>query len=212
MNLLVRVQEILDAESNDDQLDRFLSEVRESLTTSNRYFLSYQALIVGSLVTYYLVVYGKSADVSVYGFAIHNASLFRRVFLVVPAGLLAALACVGYLRRMQREVFDYLMLSRYRVLGKTGLHELRLPSDFVLGLFVIGEFEGILGKVVRAIIGVLCISAFILAPTAYVVVEAANNTKSYGVGDPLCLLASLTAILLASSGILVGVLAASIKP
>jgi hypothetical protein len=212
MNILDRVQEILDAERNDEQLDRFLSEVRESLTTSNRYFLSYQVLIIGSLVTYYLVVFGKSTDVSVYGFAIHNASLFRRVFLVVPAGLLTALACVGYLRRLQREVFDYLMLSRYRILGKTGLHELRLPSDFLLGLFVLGEFEGLLGKLIRAIIGLLCISAFIVVPTAYVISEAVNNINLYGVGDLPCLAASLAAILLASCGILVGVLAAGIKP
>ena len=203
MNLLERIKPVLAAESNDAQLDRYLSEVRESLSASNRQFLAYQALIVGSLVAYYLVVYGRSTDISLYGFPIHDTKLFQRVFLIVPAALLAAMACVGYLRSLQREVFDYLTISRYRVLATTGLHELRLPSDFVLGLFVLKELGGLPEKITSYVVASLCAVTFIFAPITYVTTEAIKNIQLFGAGDLLCLAASLGAISLADCALLV---------
>jgi hypothetical protein len=119
MDLFNRIRDVLAAEANDAQLDKFLADVRDSLTASNRQFLSYQALIIGSLVTYHLVKYGGSTGISVGGLQLTDTLLFQRVFLIFPAALLAASACVGYLRRLQREVFDFLSISRYRILAKT---------------------------------------------------------------------------------------------
>jgi hypothetical protein len=212
MNVIERIDKVLAGQNNDPQLDKYLSEVRESLTGSNRQFLTYQALILSSLVTYYLVVYGRSPDISVYGFAIHDASLFRRVFLIVPAALLAAMACVGYLRRLQREVYDYLTISRYSVLGTTGLHELRLPGDFLLGLFLLGIEGGPLGKLIRFVVTNLCIFAFVGAPTAYVLMEAVRNIETFGRYDVLCVLISIGAIILSACGLLVVFLAGRIEP
>ena len=51
----------------------------------------------------------------------HEAGSFRdRVFLVVPAALLAAVACIGYLRRCQREVCDFLAMVGVESSGKQG--------------------------------------------------------------------------------------------
>jgi hypothetical protein len=127
VDVLKRIREVLSAETNDTQLDRFLSEVRDSLAGSSRLFLAYYGLTLGSVVTYHLVVYGGKTMISFSGVQVADTLLFRRVFLLFPAALLAATACVGYLRRLQREVFDFLTISRYPILGKTGLHELRLP-------------------------------------------------------------------------------------
>ena len=65
MGVLERVQKVMTADIDDAQLDRFLSEVRDSLATSSRQFLAFQTLIVGSLVTYHSpVVYGGISTVS----------------------------------------------------------------------------------------------------------------------------------------------------
>jgi hypothetical protein len=211
LDLLERVRQILDEERNEAQLDKFLADVRESLASSNRQFLSYQALTIGALVTYYLVVYGKSTDVSVYGIAVHDASLFRRVFLVVPAALLAATSVVGYMRLLQRGVYDYLSISRYPIIGKTGLHELRLPSDFVLGFFVLRELGGFPGKIISYIVATLCLMAFVFGPITYVAMEAVKNIHIFGTSDLLCLTASIGAIVLVECALLVVLLAGLIR-
>ncbi len=211
MDVVERIKKVLDAEKDDAQLDKFLSDVRESLASSDRQFIAYGTAILVSLVVYYLVVYEGSKAVSFSGVQLTDTSLFRRVFLVVPAALSTAMACIGYLRRLQREVFDYLSISRYRILGTTGLHELRLPADYVLGLFVIKEEEGLVGKILALLIGVLWFVAFAVAPAAYVIEEAAKNVHVFGWNDILCVAASAIAIVLSICGLLVVRLAARIK-
>jgi hypothetical protein len=211
MDLFNRIQDVLAAEANDAQLDKFLTEVRDSLAASNRQFLSYQALIVGSLVTYHLVIYGGSTGISVGGLQLTDTLLFQRVFLIFPAALLTANACVGYLRRLQREVFDFLSISRYRILAKTGLHELRLPGDYILGLFILRNEEGLLGKVIGYIVATLSIAAFIIAPTVYVLTEAVKNLRFFGPNDILCLTASAVAIVLCACSLLIVLLGGLVK-
>ena len=212
LDVLTKVKEILATERDDAELDKFLSEVRESLTASNRQFLQYSALIVGSLVTYHLLVYGGSKAISLNGVQLTDTTLFRRVFLIFPAALLAAMASVGYLRRLQRAVFDCLVISRYPILARAGLHELRLPGDFTLGLFVLGEVGGVPGRMVRGVVGFLCVVAFIFAPTAYVLTESIKNIQVFGLNDVLCLTASVGAILVSVSSFLIVHLAGRIRP
>ena len=211
MDVLNRIQEVITSEPNDSQLDKFLGEVRDSLAASNKQFLTYSALIITALATYHLVVYEGASGVSFNSIQISNTSLFRRVFLVFPAALVAAMASVGYLRRIQREVYDYLTISRYRVLSKTGLHELRLPADYILGLFVLGIEGGLLGKVVSVSVGFLSAVVFAIAPAAYIVSEAIINLKMFGASDILCLFASGSAVALSVCGLLIIHLSGRIK-
>lgn len=211
MDILSRIREVIDAEPNDSQLDKFLGEVRDSLAASSKQFLAYSFLIVTALLTYHLVVYEGASSVSFNSIQISNTSLFRRVFLVFPAALISAMASVGYLRRIQREVYDYLAITRYRVLGQTGLHELRLPPDFILGLFILGIEGGLLGKVVSISVSLLSIAVFVFAPAAYVISEAVINLRSFGISDTLCLLSSSVAIVLSVCGLLIVALSGRIK-
>ena len=211
VNILTRVRDGLAAERDDAQLDRFLSDVRDSLAVSNRQFLAYAALIVGSIVTYHLLVYGRGTAISFNGVQVTDRLLFRRVFLIVPAAFLAGMACVGYLRRVQREVFDFLAISRYRILGATGLHELRLPADHVLGLFVLRTQGGLLGKITSTLIATFSVAAFVFGPTAYVIWEAMKNISGFGLNDLLCLGSSVVAIALCVCGLIVLFLAGRIK-
>lgn len=211
MNVVKRIQEVIAAEPNDAQLDKFLGEVRDSLATSSKQFVTYSVLIITALVTYQLIVYEGASGVTFNSIQIKDASLFRRVFLVFPAALVAAKASVGYLRRIQREVYDYLTISRFRVLGQTGLHELRLPPDYILGLFVLGIEGGLLGKVVSISVGALAAVVFVIAPAAYIISEAAINLRMFGISDVLCLFASGTAIVLSLSGLAIVGLSGRIK-
>ncbi len=211
MDLLSRIREILAAESNDQQLDRFLTEVRDSLAASSRKFVGYGALIAASLVTYQLIVHEGSTSISFSGVQLTNTMLFRRVFLAFPAGLLAAMASVGYLRRLQRETFDYLTISRYRALGQTGLHELRLPADYILALFVLRNEGGLAGKVVSYVVTFLSIAIFHLVPGAYIIAEAITNLNLFGFRDILCVTASVAAIVLCICSFVIIRIARSIK-
>jgi len=134
---------------------------------------------------------------------IPNATLFRRVFLVVPAALLGALSCIGYLRCCQREVYDFLAISRWRILGKTGLHELRLPSDYILGLSLLHTQGGALGKILSSILTFLAMAILTLAPAFYVIRAAVENITVYGISDFLAVAASCTAITLSVSSLMV---------
>jgi hypothetical protein len=211
VEILPKIKKVLTAERNDAQLDRFLSEVRDSLASSNRQFLAYGALIVGSIVAYHLLVYGHGTVISFNGVQVTDLTLLRRVFLVVPAAWLAAMASVGYLRRVQREVFDFLAISRYQILGATGLHELRLPADHVLGLFLVRIQEGLLGKIVSGLVAILAITVFAFGPAAYVIFEALKNIVACGMGDVLCLASSVIAIILCVCSVIIVIFAGRIQ-
>ncbi len=211
MDVLKRIQEVITSEPNDAQLDKFLSEVRDSLAASSKQFLTYSVLIITALATYHLVVYEGASGLSFNSLQIANTSLFRRTFLVFPAALVAAMAGIGYLRRVQREVYDYLTISRYRALGQTGLHELRLPADYILGLFVLRSEGGLLGKVVSITVVFLSAFVFVIVPVAYILSEATVNLRMFGTSDVLCLAASGAAIILSVCSFLIVLLSGRIK-
>jgi hypothetical protein len=211
MDVVARVKQVLDAEPNEAQLDKYLSDVRDSLATSSKLFIGYTLLIVTTLVTYHLVSYAGATGFTLNSLQLADPSLFKRVFLVVPAGLLVAKTSVGYLRRCQREVYDYLTLSRYRVLGSSGLHELRLPGDYILGLFLLKNEGGTLGNALSLTVAFLSFCASVLAPVAYIVVAAYLNVKAFGLGDVLCVSASVVASAMSICALLVVWLAMRVK-
>ncbi len=211
MDVLGRVRKVFAEERNDVQLDKFLSDVRDSLAGSNRQFLSYFALAVGSIVAYHLVVYGGSKSLSINGINLSDSELFRKVFLVVPAAVLAAQSGVGYLRRLQRETYDYLSISRYQILGETGLHELRLPGDYLLGYFILGIEGGVFGKIISRLSILLFSTIAHALPLAYIVIQSVTNLQKYGPNDAVSVAASGLALLLCAIAVVVGVLAGRIK-
>jgi hypothetical protein len=211
VDLINRIRDVLAAEANDAQLDKYLDQLRDSYTITNRQFLRYQITIISSIVGYHLIVYGGGTLTSVAGVQLTDVSLLRKTFLIFPAALLAAAACVGYLRRIQRETYDFLTISRHRVLAKTGLHELRLPGDHILGAFMLRIEGGWLGKITSWIITFLFVIAFVVGPTAYVIGECIENVSVFGLRDLLCVTASGVAITLCICGIVVIYLSGLIK-
>lgn len=188
-------------------MDKFLGDVRDSLAGSNKQFITYSLLVVVALVTYHLVVYEGATGLSLNSLQIPDPELFRKVFLVVPAALLGAFACIGYLRRCQREVYDYLTISRYRVLATTGLHELRLPPDYLLGLFLLRTEGGIIGKIISTVVALLSVVVFVVGPAFYIAYASRQNIALFGFNDLLAVGAAFVAIALSACSLVVVVLA-----
>ena len=210
INLFPRIKEVLDAKPDEAQLDKFLSDLRESLSTTNKQFISFPILAIASLVTYHLVVYEGGTITALSYVNVPNAKLFHRVFLVVPAALLTAMACIGFLRRCQREVYDFLCIGRCRVLGASGLHELRLPSDHILGTQWLDLHGGLIGKILARTIVVLELLVFSVSPALYVIHAAYSNIVVFGSSDTLAMAASCVAIILSVASLFVIILAMGI--
>jgi hypothetical protein len=211
MNVLHKIQQVLDAEQNEAQLDKFIADLRDSLATSSKQFLSFNLLALAAVISYHLVVYEGVSIASFEGLPLSSSSLVQKVFLVVPAALLAAAAGVGCLRRCQREVYDYLSISRYRVLGQTGLHELRLPSDYILGLFYLKTQGGAVGAMLSFIVIFLVAGVFTVLPVVYIVRTSALSLARYGIEDTFALIGALAAALLATASLLIAFLASRIR-
>jgi hypothetical protein len=203
LDLLNRIGEILGAEKNDAQLDKYLDQVRESYAGTNRQFIRYQVATISSLVAYHLIVYGGATFTPVGGVQLTDSSLFRQTFLVFPSALLAASASVGYLRMLQREVYDYLTISRYRILAKTGLHEFRLPGDFILGLFILHIEGGRIGKIVSLVVATLSLFSFFIAPAVYILNESIRNVLIFGWYHWICVTATAISIILSVSSLII---------
>jgi hypothetical protein len=210
VDIVSRVNTVLAAEPNEAQLDKFLADLRESLAASNKQFISISLLALVALVSYHLVAYEGVAISSFQGVPLPSASLFKRVFIVVPAALLSAVASIGFLRRCQREVYDYLAISRYRVLAQTQLHELRLPSDYILGLFYLKLEGGLIGQIVSWSLSCIWSMVFVVGPVMYTIKISVNNIKLYGFDDVLVAISSITSILLAGGSFAIVVLASRI--
>ena len=210
INLFPRIKEVLDSKPDEAQLDKFLSDLRESLSTSNKQFISFPLLAIASLVTYHLVVYEGGTITALTYVNVPNPKLFHRVFLVVPAALLSAVACIGYLRRCQREVYDFLCIGRCRILGASGLHELRLPSDHILGTQWLDFHGGVIGEVLARTIIVLSMLVFSLSPALYIIHAAYQNIMAFGASDTLAVAASCIPITLSVASLLVIILAMGI--
>lgn len=210
MDVLGKIRQVLDAQPNEAQLNDFLADVRDSIATSGKQFIRLQMLSMLALLSYHLVVH-EGTTLSLFDLPLSSSALLQRVFLVVPAALLSAASAIGYLRRCQREVYDYLSISRFRALGQTGLHELRLPSDYILGLCYLRDQGDLAGKALSHLVASLSIVVFALGPVIYVVYESLENIRRFGAQDWLAIFASLVAILLSLASILIIVISSRIR-
>lgn len=211
MDVIKKIKKVLSTEPNDAQLDKFLSDLRDSLSNSNKQFISTKLLAITALLTYHLVVFEGAKAPSFQGLNVGDSATLQRIFLVIPAALLSATAAIGFLRRWQREVYDYLSISRYRALGESGLHELRVPSDYILGLFYLKVEGGMLGAFVSGVVMLLGFLVFTFCPAAYVVYAAIQNLQKFGTSDLLSVLGSTTSIVLALVSMIIVVMAGRVR-
>lgn len=210
MDLYSRINILLASRESSEQLDKFVDELRGSIAGSAAQFIAYPVLIVIALITY-LFSTRLGASVSFSGIQLADADVVRRAFLVVPAALLTAYSAVGYLRKSQRVVYEHIVLPRYMPLHKARLHNLRLPPDYMAGLFLIHEEGGRLGKVVSITVTLLIGLCFLLGPAAFIVIESIRNLVHFGISDLLSTAAAFVSILLCLCSVLIVHLTGSIK-
>lgn len=212
MDLLPKIRQVLEAEPNEAQLDKYLADVKDSLASSNKQFLSFGLATLVALITYHLMVYEGATSQSFEGLPLSTSAFLRKVFLVVPAALMCAMSSIGFLRRCQREVYDYLAISRYIPLGRTGLHELRLPSDYILGLFYLKTQGGLVGRVLSGIVMFLVSLVFTCGPAVYIAQASGESVARHGLTDPLALGGAIVAVLLTGAAVGIAFLAGRIRP
>jgi hypothetical protein len=212
MDLLPKIKQVLEAEKNEAQLDKYLADVKDSLASSNKQFLSFGLATLVALITYHLVVYEGAKTQSFEGISLSASTFLQKVFLVVPAALMCAKSSIGFLRRCQREVYDYLIISRYSMLAETGLHELRLPSDYILGLFYLRSEGGLVGRVLSSIVMLLVTLVFTFGPAIYIAHASGECVARHGLDDPLAVSGAIVAVLLAAMSLGIAFLAGRIRP
>ena len=201
---------LLTSQNTSEDMDAFVRDLRENLVTSSKQFIAYPALMVAALVTYYAAT-RLGTSVTVGGVGLSNATLIRRVFLVVPASFITANAAVGYSRRMQHIVYEFLTVPRYPALHKANLHPLRLPSDYISGLFLLHEEGGKIGKLISNMVIALTACAFLFGPIYFIVTESIANVDHFGLNDITCLVASSVAVLLCICSLITVLLSGSLK-
>lgn len=212
MDLLPKIRQVLEAEPNEVQLDKYLADVKDSLASSNKQFLRFSLATLVALITYHIVVFEGASSQSFEGLPLSTSAFLQKVFLVVPAALMCAMSSIGFLRRCQREVYDYLIISRYRPLAQTGLHELRLPSDYILGLFYLKTEGGLVGRILSGVVMFLVSLVFTFGPAIYIAQASGESVARHGLTDPLALGGAIVAVLLTGSSVGIAFLAGRIRP
>lgn len=188
MDVIKNIETILESNPDEKQLDQYIADIRESLTSTNKQFFAYQFSLFFTLILYHLIIHEGWKGISIGSVQISGNSLFDKAFLIFPAGILIVISSLGYLRRLQREVYDYLTISRLQILGQTGVHELRLPSNYILGLDILRREGGFEGKIISYVNMYIVAFVFIIGPATYMLIESMLNIKQYGFFDPLALL------------------------
>lgn len=212
MDLLPKIRQVLEHEPNEAQLDKYLADVKDSLAASNKQFLNFGLATLVALITYHLVVFEGATSQSFQGLPLSTSIFLQKVFLIVPAALMCAMASIGFLRRCQREVYDYLAISRYRPLAQTGLHELRLPSDYLLGLFYLRVEGGVVGRMLSGFAVFFISLVFTAGPAIYIAQASGISVARHGLGDPLALSGAIVAVLLAGASLGIAFLAGRVRP
>ena len=211
MDVIAKIKALYESSPDETHLELFLSDVRDSLITSNRQFMNLQLLLLIAVVTYYLVVHAGWEGISYGPIKISDKSLFQKIFLIIPSALFVMQTAVGYLRRLQREVYDYATIARCRIFGELSLHELRLPSNYIQGLDIMQFEAGIIGKMVSRIVSWIMIYVFVLGPAIYMISEATKNLGVFGTSDIISIISSILVVIMCCSGIIIIVLTGRIK-
>lgn len=212
MDLLPKIRAVIESNPDSEQLDKFISDVREGLSASGKQFIAFQLAAITGLVFHYMFFYEGAKAANFQGLPITDSPMLQKAFLVIPSALLCASASIGFLRRCQRELYDFLSISRFRVVGQTGLHELRLPSDYILGLFYLKTEGGLAGKLLFFLVGLPFAVTFTVAPSVYIAHSVGENLARFGLSDPVVLAAGVVAFILSAASLAIAVLAERIKP
>ena len=123
-----RVRGVLDGES-EEEIKSYISDLRSSLTDTNNKLSRNLAVLVALIATHYLSVSNLNSKVKVLGIDFPDEPLFQSIVLLLAAVSFLQVMSLSYLRKFQRECYDWMKVMGYKVMGGTKLHELRLPSD-----------------------------------------------------------------------------------
>lgn len=124
-------------ESEIERVDYYIEKIRESLITTNKLFITYNALLVLSVICFYLFSSGFLKEIELFGQKISDFALIRRWFLIIPSALFCITSFIAYLRVYQKECIEWLIARHRNKEYKSDIFRLTLPSDFILGMDIL---------------------------------------------------------------------------
>jgi len=158
---------ILDHESEDEIKD-FVSDIRKGLSETGGEYRKSSTFLLLLLGTHYLSASGIDEHVRFIGTDFPDEPIFHAAILLISSIVFLRIMSLSYLRKFQRECYDWIMVKRYKKMGSTGLHELRLPSDPILGADLLRFDDNILEKRIGVILWIIISYAFFALPLSYI--------------------------------------------
>ena len=170
-------EKILDISKNEDQeeLVDYLADVKSSWSDSSKQWRALFVTLIVLCTTHYLGTRDEGESLKILSVELPSSGLFPDIFLLGIALGYSALGTLGYLVRFQRETYDYLKLVKTSVIGKNGLHELRLKGDYVLGQQMLRDHGETGVKIAANFLAITFSYSFLGLPLAYIIVTAIDN-------------------------------------
>ena len=200
--LLIKVRQILENEQTAvEEIGQYLSDVRDGLSATMSACNRASTLMLVLIATHYLSTSGLGADVTLLGVDFPDNPIIQTFILLFTALIFLRVMSLSYLRKFQREVYDWGKVLHYRKikceLGSTGLHELRLPSDPLLGADLLKFDDGLLEKIVGTIVWNILSFMYVLLPTIYILHYSIESAKHFATqSNTLGLIAAIGSLIL----------------
>lgn len=122
---------IFQSEPQDSQ-DSFISDLRRSLSETHSQYNKTATLLLVLIGSHYLSISGLDSSVKLFGTDFPDSPRFHSAILLIASLVFFSLTCLSYLKKYQRECYILSLMMRFPNINKTGLHELRLPSNALL--------------------------------------------------------------------------------
>jgi len=126
--------EIAFEEGDLDRVDKYIDDIKASLTSTNKLLGRYTFLLFLTLFSYHLVIVGESSKVAVFGVSLGSKEFITKWFLILPSILLLLQATTGYLRVYQQETIEWLFAKYRNKEYEAGLYRVAFPSSHILSI------------------------------------------------------------------------------
>lgn len=155
-------------DSEIERVDYYVEKISESLKNTNKLYITYQILILITIISYFLIIQGQIQEITLLGVTFSDLIFLKRYFLLVPSVLFFASTLIGYHRTYQVKCIE-LLLAKYRNNEfNSNIFRLTFPSNFFHGLDLMKRQDTKWIKYFVIIPNVLSFVCLVVAPILYI--------------------------------------------
>lgn len=159
---------VLFDDSEIDRVDYHIDKIKESLSTTNRLFITYVSFLGLSIIAFHLYIYGYLYEINIFGQKLSQFILIKRWFLLIPSILFFLSSLLGYLRVYQMECIEWLIAKHRNKEFTSEIFRLALPSSYILGLDILRRQNDKWIKLIASIPSIILAFGTIIIPILYV--------------------------------------------